>query len=172
MGRRLAPITLLAVAGMAQERALPPPVMTNVLAQAHQHWLGQGEVKRDRIRAAGLYLQAAEAGDAEAMAHLGRMHFRGEGIPKDSALAMKWLKASAEKGNARGLYHLAELYQNGVGVPVNHAEYARLLTMDLRMPWRSWASATSTARGSAGIPPRREAGTRRPRSNPDRTSTP
>jgi hypothetical protein len=97
MGRRLAPITLLAVAGMAQERALPPPVMTNVLAQAHQHWLGQGDVKRDRIRAAGLYLQAAEAGDAEAMAHLGRMHFRGEGIPKDSALAMKWLKASASE---------------------------------------------------------------------------
>ena len=59
MGRRLAPFTLLAVAGMAQERALPPPVMTNVLAQAHQHWLGQGEGKRDRIRAAGLYLQAA-----------------------------------------------------------------------------------------------------------------
>lgn len=61
------------------------------------------------------------------MAHLGRMHFRGEGIPKDAAQAMKWLKSSAAKGNARGLYHLAELHQNGFGVPVNHAEYAKLL---------------------------------------------
>jgi len=90
--------------------------------QGQLHWRNQ-----DRAQAALGYRAAAEAGHGEAMAHLGRMCFRGEGIPRDADMALVWLQKSAALKNPRGLYHLAELYQDGVGVPRNQEQYVRLL---------------------------------------------
>lgn len=68
-----------------------PVLPAGLLELGNTYWLGAPGTPRDRVRAAECYRMAAEAGDAEAMARLGRMYFRGEGIPKDAALAMKWL---------------------------------------------------------------------------------
>ncbi len=54
------------------------------LAQALQR--GRG-VKEDDVRAAELYLLAAERGHAAAMTNLGVMHSRGEGVARDDGRA-------------------------------------------------------------------------------------
>jgi len=101
---------------------VPQPAPEALFQQGLGFWRSH-----DRAQAAECYRTAAEAGHAEAMAHLGRMFFRGEGIPKQPDLALIWLQKSAARKNGRGLYHLAELYQDGVAVERSQETYARLL---------------------------------------------
>ena len=42
--------------------------------------------------------QAAGAGDAEAMAHLGHLYANGIAVPQDNATAFDWLYKAAERG--------------------------------------------------------------------------
>lgn len=43
----------------------------------------------------------------------------GEGVPKDSSLAVKWFSKAAEQGNANAQFNLGYMYQMGEGVPKN-----------------------------------------------------
>ena len=59
----------------------------------------------------GLFSQCAAQGDARCMFGLSRLLMRGQGAPKDEALAMDWLGRSAEAGyapaqNVLGVYHV------------------------------------------------------------------
>ena len=45
------------------------------------------------------YRKAAEAGDYEAMAKVGDMYNRGEGVAQNEEEAKKWYKKAADGGN-------------------------------------------------------------------------
>ncbi|MDP5014028.1 MAG: sel1 repeat family protein [Opitutales bacterium] len=64
----------------------------------------------------------AEAGDPNAQSNLGVMYYSGEGVPKDSAEALKWFRKAADQGHAPAQLHLAHMYAKGEGVPKDEAE--------------------------------------------------
>lgn len=57
--------------------------------------------------------QAADHGDASAMAYLGRCFEEGKGITADPQKALEWYQKSAEHGGAQGLFILGELSFHG-----------------------------------------------------------
>lgn len=63
----------------------------------------------DPARAAGLYRDAAEMGDAGAASSLGYMYMVGEGVPADSAAAVEWLGRAAEGGDVRAMCNLGSV---------------------------------------------------------------
>ncbi|GAB5363309.1 hypothetical protein AAMO2058_000872200 [Amorphochlora amoebiformis] len=70
-------------------------------------------VKEDHKAAFTYYKKAAEAGDAAAMAELGRCYQRGLGLRRKFFTdAAKWYQASADLGCTQGLLYLAEWYMN------------------------------------------------------------
>ena len=58
----------------------------------------------------------AEAGDAAAQIMLGSWYLVGEGAPKDSAEAVKWLRKAADQGDSVAQFALGVMYANGDGV--------------------------------------------------------
>jgi TPR repeat protein len=68
----------------------------------------------------------AEAGDANAQTDLGLKYRQGEGVQKNYAEALKWLRKSADQGNGAGQINLGNMYANSDshGVPVNIEEAA------------------------------------------------
>lgn len=67
----------------------------------------------------------AQAGDAKAQFDLAEAYFEGNGIPKDLAKGLEWLRKSASQGYAGAEVTLGYLYQNGVQVPKDPHEAAR-----------------------------------------------
>jgi hypothetical protein len=63
--------------------------------------------------------QKADAGDPNAMYHLGRMYATGSGVEKDYVEAFDWYKRAAAAGNAEAMYSLGEAYEHGLGVREN-----------------------------------------------------
>lgn len=55
---------------------------------------------RSYAQAIKLYTPLAEGGNAEAQFHLGEMHWYGEGVQQDDALARAWFEKSAAAGHA------------------------------------------------------------------------
>jgi TPR repeat protein len=71
--------------------------------------------------------EKAQAGDARSQALYGSALLDGDGVAKNEAEGVKWLKLSAAKGDTRGLTILGFAYLDGQGVPKNTAEALRLL---------------------------------------------
>ena len=71
---------------------------------------------------------AAGQGEAWAQSNLGQMYDRGDGVPQDSAVAMKWLTKAAEQGYAKAQYNLALMYADGEGVPKDNATAVKWYT--------------------------------------------
>jgi len=61
----------------------------------------------DKARAARLFEQAAQAGDADAAFALANMLRDGEGIPQDRAAAQRWLQRAADGESPEALQELA-----------------------------------------------------------------
>ena len=62
--------------------------------------------------------QAADAGDVDAMAHLGHAYANGLGTAPSNASALHWFRAAAERGaHPSALYGLGYLHLSGAGVP-------------------------------------------------------
>ena len=57
--------------------------------------------------------EKAEAGDAIAQSILGMMYAHGNGVPRDSAEAVKWYRRSADQGNLVAQTNLGLMYRNG-----------------------------------------------------------
>ena len=97
--------------------------MGNVEAQVTMgrlYSLGARGLRKD-IDAARKYLEdAANAGDANAMAHLGHMYANGFGVEINNATALHWFTEAANKGNALGRYGLGYMTLAGQGVVQNH----------------------------------------------------
>ena len=81
--------------------------------------LGRG-VPQNSLMAFSWYLQAAEAGLAQAAFNVAVMLDSG-GVPRDGAEAALWYARAAAAGYHRAQYALAELYAAGDGVPRNPA---------------------------------------------------
>lgn len=78
----------------------------------------------DLTRAAQIFTRLAEAGDAEAQAHIGYMYYVGEGVEADLARAVDWYRLAAVQGNRDAQYNLAVAYAFGEGVPQDDGEAA------------------------------------------------
>src|SRR2546426_2118928 len=59
----------------------------------------------------------ADSGDAVAQYDLGRMYYKGDGVPKDAAKAAEWHQKAAAQGDAVAQELLALMYNEGKGVP-------------------------------------------------------
>src|ERR1022692_4899660 len=73
--------------------------------------------------------EVAYAGDSNAQVQLGLIYLTGDGVAKDDAEALKWLRKAADEDNAAGERYLAEMYFKGRGVPADNAEAAKWLRL-------------------------------------------
>jgi TPR repeat protein len=73
--------------------------------------------------------QIAYAGDVNAQVQLGVIYLTGDGVPKDDAEAVKWLRKAADQDSALAERYLAEMYFKGRGVSADNMEAAKLLRM-------------------------------------------
>jgi len=64
----------------------------------------------------------AEQGDAEAQSKLAEMYYTANGVPKDLAQAVEWLRKAAEQGHAQSQLNLGAMYEKGIGVPKDAAQ--------------------------------------------------
>jgi TPR repeat protein len=111
-------------------------------ARAVAHLLTHGE--EQNLGAALEYLlQAADLGDADAMAHIGHAYANGIAVAQNNATAKSWFVKAAGKGHPSGLFGLGLLHLNGQGVNVDHtmaAQYFnRAVTID--RDWEGKADA-------------------------------
>lgn len=61
--------------------------------------------------------RAAEAGDPDALAHLGHMYANGLGVPADNATAVEYFTdAVQEAGHPAALFGLGYMHMSGYGV--------------------------------------------------------
>lgn len=78
-------------------------------------------------KAVEVYLQSAEAGNAEAQFDIGYAYYTGEGTQHDYTSAAMWFKRSAKQNFAKAQYNLAYCYMNGRGVPRDYDKAYNLL---------------------------------------------
>ena len=57
------------------------------------------------------FQQAAEMGNAEAMAYLGKLYYQGLGVAPDRRKAIEWLKTGAERGEVLAMESLGTIYE-------------------------------------------------------------
>lgn len=64
----------------------------------------------------GVWLPAAQGGDAKAQAYVGRIYADGFGRPPDFAQAAAWYQKAADQGYPQAMIDLGQLYERGQGV--------------------------------------------------------
>ncbi|MBP3298735.1 MAG: SEL1-like repeat protein [Muribaculaceae bacterium] len=67
-------------------------------------------------KAAAIYRELAEGGNARAQCNLGLCYANGKGVAQSDTEAAEWFKKSAEQGNAYAQFNLGSCYWNGLGV--------------------------------------------------------
>ncbi|WP_455209697.1 tetratricopeptide repeat protein [Kaarinaea lacus] len=82
--------------------------------------------QKDYATAYQLFLQAAEAGNAEAQYNLGVLIRSGQGTEKDPKRALSWFEKSAAQGWADAQYQLGNMYEFGLSVPQSYQNAAAL----------------------------------------------
>lgn len=73
----------------------------------------------DYANAHQLLRPLADQGNAVAQEILGFMYARGEGIPRDDAVAFRWFTLAAEAGRAEAQFELGRMYRDGIGMPAD-----------------------------------------------------
>src|SRR5271165_3664652 len=64
--------------------------------------------------------QIAYAGDVSSQVRLGVMYLTGDGVARDDAEAVKWLRKAADQDSPLAERYLAEMYFKGRGVPADN----------------------------------------------------
>lgn len=64
---------------------------------------------------------AAASGSASAQYHLGLIHARGDGRPRDLAAAARWFQRAAEHGHGHSQFILGHMYATGDGVDIDRS---------------------------------------------------
>ena len=96
--------------------------------QAYDEALAYGKAKEHR-KAAPLLKEAAELGNADAMAVYGSALLLGTGVPENGAEAVKWLQLAIERKQIGAASVLGMAYATGkAGVRPNHKLARELLT--------------------------------------------
>ena len=72
--------------------------------------------RADYKSALRVWMEAANAGDAEAMTNVGEIYERGLGGTPNYEAAVIWYQKAADKGLSRALFDLGTLYEQGQGV--------------------------------------------------------
>lgn len=72
---------------------------------------------KDYEKALNIWVQEAELKNDQAMANLGLMYLKGEGVTKDFLKAKEWFEKGSEYGNDSANYNLALMYQGAIGIP-------------------------------------------------------
>lgn len=78
--------------------------------------------RADYKTALRVWMPSAEAGDAEAQAHVGEIFERGLGGEPNYPAALSWYRKSAAQGNTRAQFNLGTMYEQGQGVPRSQLE--------------------------------------------------
>jgi hypothetical protein len=76
----------------------------------------------DFVEAAQMLLISARSGDSDAADMLGQLYRSGEGVTKNYAESVRWLKKAVELGNIYAQYHLGQRYETGEGIPQDNGE--------------------------------------------------
>ena len=79
-----------------------------------------------------LYLEAAEAGDVDALYNIGQMHMAGEGVPVDWAEALTWWVRAAEKGHLQAQRNAWKALASGRAGEPDEVKAIELATMAAR----------------------------------------
>jgi len=66
-----------------------------------------------------VWMEAAEAGDAEAQNNVAEIYERGLGTEPNYEAAVIWYQKAAAQGNSRAQFNLGTLYEQGLGVPAD-----------------------------------------------------
>ncbi len=91
------------------------------LGQAYDHFSGNG-TPIDYERAALLFRELAEGGNATAQFSLGAMFQNGYGVPQNYIEAVKWYQKSAMSNHPDGQYLLGLALKEGSGIPRDRIE--------------------------------------------------
>ena len=89
------------------------------------YFYGMGGYPQDYAKALETYLIAAEEGDADAQAQVGRIYMDGLGVEQNAEKAMDWNMRAAEQGNAQGQEQIGEMYYLGIGMTRSAEEASR-----------------------------------------------
>jgi TPR repeat protein len=85
------------------------------------------DVAEQDAQAVALYRKAAEQGNAAGEFGLGRMLTQGEGVARDVAQGLQWIRRAAERSHVPAVEWLARAYRSGdLGLPRDLQEAARL----------------------------------------------
>ncbi|MDC0143691.1 sel1 repeat family protein [Verrucomicrobia bacterium] len=98
------------------------------LGQAYDHYSGNG-TPIDYTRAALLFRELAEEGNAIAQFSLGAMFQNGLGVPQNYMEAVKWYQKSAMGNHPDGQYLLGLALKEGSGVPRDRIEAFKWLQL-------------------------------------------
>jgi TPR repeat protein len=79
-------------------------------------------VPKDEAKAARLYKQASDVGDAQATLNLGAMYYEGRGVAKNYAEALVLFRKAASLGDAQAMTNLGVMYGAGQGVMKDNAQ--------------------------------------------------
>jgi len=107
-------------------------------------WTGYHFWVRSRTlsHTAAVYRERAERGDANAEYELGEMYFRGAGVPRDYAEAIRWTRMAADEGYAKAASALGYFYYGGLGVGKSYSDAVH---------WFSIAAAKGDAVGELDL---------------------
>lgn len=104
-----------------QPKPIPPSIRARELYNA-----GLAKRRDGRLsEAAALFRQAADLGNASAMAELGESYRVGEGVTQDDGEALRWLRRAADAGSSFGMVCLGAMYFLGEGAEQDDEEAAR-----------------------------------------------
>lgn len=101
----------------ADQRALPPGIVSNTLTAA-KVGLEKGLAAYKEGNFAAVLLEwgnLAEQGDIHAQYNLALLYYNGRGVTKSLELAYQWFKKAAEQGHAKAQLYLAGLFESGEG---------------------------------------------------------
>lgn len=82
--------------------------------------------QKDYTAAYQLFLESAQAGNAEAQFNLGILLYEGQGIEKNQAQALDWIEKAAAQGWADAQYYLGNMYEFGRVVKQSYQSAAEL----------------------------------------------
>ena len=78
---------------------------------------GRGKIGRDFERSLYYFDLAAQAGDVDAMYHLGKCYLKGLGCRRDAHGAVTCFENAAHRGHLGATQRLAECFSKGLGAP-------------------------------------------------------
>jgi hypothetical protein len=90
--------------------------------------------RADLKTALTVWLQAAEAGDAEAQNNVAEIYERGLGTEPNYEAAVIWYQKAAAQGNAKAQFNLGTLYEQGLGVPADKLKALNLYRQSWGLP--------------------------------------